>query len=57
MIRIGKISKFFICLQLYQSCDCSLYLSGAVVLRLAKSWFRIGSLEILTRTGELDVLR
>ncbi|XDV46858.1 hypothetical protein PO909_016680 [Leuciscus waleckii] len=30
---------------------------GAVVLRLAKSWFRIGSLEILTRTGELDVLR
>ncbi|ROL51032.1 Selenoprotein O [Anabarilius grahami] len=30
---------------------------GAVVLRLAKSWFRIGSLEILTKTGELDVLR
>lgn len=30
---------------------------GAVVLRLARSWFRIGSLEILTRTGELDVLR
>ncbi|XDV47020.1 hypothetical protein PO909_016772, partial [Leuciscus waleckii] len=30
---------------------------GAVVLRLAKSWFRISSLEILTRTGELDVLR
>uniref|UniRef100_A0A672NN14 Selenoprotein O n=1 Tax=Sinocyclocheilus grahami TaxID=75366 RepID=A0A672NN14_SINGR len=24
---------------------------------LARSWFRIGSLEILTRTGELDVLR
>lgn len=31
--------------------------SGAVVLRLAKSWFRIGSLEILSRTGETDLLR
>ncbi|MCJ8729028.1 hypothetical protein PDJAM_G00011170 [Pangasius djambal] len=30
---------------------------GAVVLRLAPSWFRIGSLEILARTGELDILR
>lgn len=30
---------------------------GAVVLRLAKSWFRIGSLEILTKSGELDLLR
>ncbi|XP_031439544.1 protein adenylyltransferase SelO, mitochondrial-like isoform X2 [Clupea harengus] len=30
---------------------------GAVVLRLARSWFRIGSLEILTRSGELDLLR
>nr|XP_055037773.1 protein adenylyltransferase SelO-like isoform X2 [Misgurnus anguillicaudatus] len=30
---------------------------GAVVLRLAKSWFRIGSLEILTKAGELNVLR
>ncbi|KAI7792486.1 Uncharacterized protein IRJ41_015707, partial [Triplophysa rosa] len=30
---------------------------GAVVLRLAKSWFRIGSLEILTKAGEFDVLR
>ncbi|XP_026056536.1 uncharacterized protein LOC113042150 isoform X2 [Carassius auratus] len=30
---------------------------GAVVLRLARSWFRIGSLEILTRTREFDVLR
>ncbi|KPP75339.1 selenoprotein O-like [Scleropages formosus] len=30
---------------------------GAVVLRLAKSWFRIGSLEILTRSGEVDLLR
>ncbi|KAJ8279246.1 hypothetical protein COCON_G00063120 [Conger conger] len=30
---------------------------GAVVLRLAPSWFRIGSLEILTRAGELDVLQ
>uniref|UniRef100_A0A667YX21 Selenoprotein O n=1 Tax=Myripristis murdjan TaxID=586833 RepID=A0A667YX21_9TELE len=30
---------------------------GAVVLRLAKSWFRIGSLEILSRTGEIDLLR
>ncbi|KAJ8396811.1 hypothetical protein AAFF_G00014100 [Aldrovandia affinis] len=29
---------------------------GAVVLRLAPSWFRIGSLEILARAGELDVL-
>ncbi|KAF4087773.1 hypothetical protein AMELA_G00074410 [Ameiurus melas] len=29
---------------------------GAVVLRLAPSWFRIGSLEILARTGELDIL-
>ncbi|XP_051543529.1 protein adenylyltransferase SelO-like isoform X2 [Myxocyprinus asiaticus] len=29
---------------------------GAVVLRLAKSWFRIGSLEILTKAGELGVL-
>nr|XP_057916601.1 protein adenylyltransferase SelO-like [Doryrhamphus excisus]XP_057916602.1 protein adenylyltransferase SelO-like [Doryrhamphus excisus] len=30
---------------------------GAVVLRLAKSWFRIGSVEILSRSGELDLLR
>ncbi|XP_048150359.1 protein adenylyltransferase SelO-like isoform X1 [Corvus hawaiiensis] len=30
---------------------------GAIVLRLAKSWFRIGSLEILTHSGELDLLR
>ncbi|XP_076014475.1 protein nucleotidyltransferase YdiU-like [Genypterus blacodes] len=30
---------------------------GAVVLRLAKSWFRIGSLEILSRNGEIDLLR
>ncbi|XP_078147503.1 protein nucleotidyltransferase YdiU-like isoform X1 [Centroberyx gerrardi] len=30
---------------------------GAVVLRLAKSWFRIGSLEILAQYGELDLLR
>ncbi|XP_072535402.1 protein adenylyltransferase SelO-like isoform X2 [Salminus brasiliensis] len=30
---------------------------GAVVLRLAPSWFRIGSLEILTKAGEPDVLR
>ncbi|XP_072507866.1 protein adenylyltransferase SelO-like isoform X2 [Notamacropus eugenii] len=30
---------------------------GAVVLRLAKSWFRIGSLEILAHYGELDLLR
>ncbi|XP_061569173.1 protein adenylyltransferase SelO-like isoform X2 [Cololabis saira] len=30
---------------------------GAVVLRLAKSWFRIGSLEILSESGELDLLR
>uniref|UniRef100_A0A8D2CY55 Selenoprotein O n=1 Tax=Sciurus vulgaris TaxID=55149 RepID=A0A8D2CY55_SCIVU len=30
---------------------------GAVVLRAAKSWFRIGSLEILAHHGELDLLR
>ncbi|KAG7487457.1 hypothetical protein MATL_G00023600 [Megalops atlanticus] len=30
---------------------------GAIVLRLAKSWFRIGSLEILSKAGELDLLR
>ncbi|XP_037612233.1 protein adenylyltransferase SelO-like isoform X1 [Sebastes umbrosus] len=30
---------------------------GAVVLRLAKSWFRIGSLEILAQSGERDLLR
>ncbi|XP_029865456.1 protein adenylyltransferase SelO-like isoform X4 [Aquila chrysaetos chrysaetos] len=30
---------------------------GAVVLRLAKSWFRIGSLEILAYSGELDLQR
>lgn len=30
---------------------------AAVVLRLAKSWFRIGSLEILQRENELDNLR
>ncbi|XP_039982559.1 protein adenylyltransferase SelO-like [Xiphias gladius] len=30
---------------------------GAVVLRLAKSWFRIGSLEILAQSAEIDLLR
>ncbi|XP_077158836.1 protein nucleotidyltransferase YdiU-like isoform X6 [Paroedura picta] len=30
---------------------------GAVVLRVAKSWFRIGSLEILAHYGEIDLLR
>uniref|UniRef100_A0A670YNF7 Selenoprotein O n=1 Tax=Pseudonaja textilis TaxID=8673 RepID=A0A670YNF7_PSETE len=30
---------------------------GAIVLRVAKSWFRIGSLEILAQSGELDLLR
>ncbi|KAM8823552.1 protein adenylyltransferase SelO-like isoform 2-T2 [Spinachia spinachia] len=30
---------------------------GAVVLRLANSWFRIGSLEILSESGEIDLLR
>ncbi|XP_008533418.2 protein adenylyltransferase SelO-like isoform X2 [Equus przewalskii] len=30
---------------------------AAVVLRVAKSWFRIGSLEILAHYGELDLLR
>ena len=29
----------------------------AVVLRLAPSWFRIGSLEILSRNGEVDLLK
>ncbi|XP_069068448.1 protein adenylyltransferase SelO-like, partial [Pleurodeles waltl] len=29
---------------------------GAVVLRVAKSWFRIGSLEILTHSGEIELL-
>ncbi|XP_070328096.1 protein adenylyltransferase SelO-like isoform X2 [Odocoileus virginianus] len=32
-------------------------LQGAVMLCVAKSWFRIGSLEILTHYGELDLLR
>ncbi|XP_021205388.1 protein adenylyltransferase SelO isoform X6 [Bombyx mori] len=31
--------------------------SAAVVLRLAKCWFRFGSLEVLSRAGELTVLR
>ncbi|XP_060638422.2 protein adenylyltransferase SelO-like isoform X2 [Anolis sagrei] len=30
---------------------------GAIVLRVAKSWFRIGSLEILAHSGELELLR
>lgn len=30
---------------------------ASVVLRLAQSWFRIGSLEILSKTGETDLLR
>ncbi|KAM3929133.1 protein adenylyltransferase SelO-like [Leptodactylus fuscus] len=30
---------------------------GAVVLRVAKSWFRIGSLEILAKSGEFLLLR
>ncbi|XP_062813055.1 protein adenylyltransferase SelO isoform X2 [Anolis carolinensis] len=30
---------------------------GAIVLRVAKSWFRIGSLEILSHSGELELLR
>ncbi|XP_053118339.1 protein adenylyltransferase SelO-like isoform X3 [Hemicordylus capensis] len=30
---------------------------GAIVLRVSKSWFRIGSLEILAHSGELDLLR
>ncbi|XP_067418492.1 protein adenylyltransferase SelO-like [Emydura macquarii macquarii] len=30
---------------------------GAVILRVAKSWFRIGSLEILAHSGELDLER
>lgn len=31
--------------------------TGAVVLRLAPSWFRIGSLEILSESGEFELLR
>ncbi|XP_075683641.1 protein nucleotidyltransferase YdiU-like [Rhinoderma darwinii] len=30
---------------------------GAVVLRVAKSWFRFGSIEILTKFGEFHLLR
>ncbi|XP_041421781.1 protein adenylyltransferase SelO isoform X5 [Xenopus laevis] len=30
---------------------------GAMILRVAKSWFRIGSLEILARSGEFELLR
>lgn len=30
---------------------------AAVVLRLAKSWFRFGSLEILAENGEIDLLK
>ncbi|KAM4533536.1 protein adenylyltransferase SelO-like isoform 1-T2 [Odontesthes bonariensis] len=30
---------------------------GAVVLRVARSWFRIGSLEILAESGEMDLLK
>ncbi|KAE8595960.1 hypothetical protein XENTR_v10015921 [Xenopus tropicalis] len=30
---------------------------GAMVLRVAKSWFRIGSLEILSHSGEFELLR
>lgn len=30
---------------------------GAVVLRVARSWFRIGSLEILSESGEFGLLR
>ncbi|KAM5156627.1 protein adenylyltransferase SelO-like isoform 2-T4 [Mantella aurantiaca] len=30
---------------------------GAMVLRVAKSWFRMGSLEILANSGELNLLR
>lgn len=31
--------------------------TGAVVLRVAKSWLRIGSLEILSQSKEIDLLR
>lgn len=34
-----------------------IYERGAVVMRLAPTWFRFGSLEILTRSGEIDLLR
>lgn len=30
---------------------------AAVVLRLAPSWFRIGSFELLARNGETDLLK
>jgi len=29
----------------------------AIVLRLAPSWFRIGSFELLARDGEIDLLK
>ncbi|XP_045713667.1 protein adenylyltransferase SelO-like [Phyllostomus hastatus] len=38
-------------------CSYFMFTSIAVVLRIAKSWFRIGSLEILAHYGELDLLR
>ena len=33
------------------------YERGAVVMRLAATWFRFGSFEILTQNGEIDQLR
>lgn len=30
---------------------------AAVVLRLAPSWFRIGSLEILSKYGEIEMMK
>lgn len=31
--------------------------TGAVVLRVAKSWLRIGSLEVLSESNEMELLR
>lgn len=31
--------------------------TGAVVLRVAKSWLRIGSLEVLSQSNEMELLR
>lgn len=48
----------FICIICFSRAFYFLFFSpGAVVLRLAKSWFRIGSVEILAQSGEIDLLR
>lgn len=48
-------SRSFFPVQLsYLTCS---FISVAIVLRLAKSWFRIGSLEILEHNSEEALLR